>query len=70
MLRHALGGFMTYSDFKDEGRKLGPEPLERVVVYPDDTCNLQYTSGSTGHPKAAMLTHLYVLKIQAIIKDD
>jgi long-subunit acyl-CoA synthetase (AMP-forming) len=49
---------MTYSDLKDEGRKLGPEPLERIAVYPDDTCNLQYTSGSTGHPKAAMLTHL------------
>jgi long-subunit acyl-CoA synthetase (AMP-forming) len=69
MLRHALGGFMTYSDLQDEGRKLGPEPLERVAVYPDDICNLQYTSGSTGHPKAAMLTHLYVLTSQ-VVKED
>lgn len=60
MLRHTLGGFMSYSDVKKEGKKLGPEPLERarVAVYPDDTCNLQFTSGSTGNPKAAMLTHL------------
>ncbi|KAH8672882.1 hypothetical protein BGZ60DRAFT_485381 [Tricladium varicosporioides] len=63
MLRHTLGGYLTYSDMKDEGRRLGPEPLERarVGVYPDDTCNLQYTSGSTGHPKAAMLTHFNLL---------
>ena len=58
MLRHTLGGFMTYSDLKKEGKRLGPEPLERVAVYPDDTVNLQFTSGSTGNPKAAMLTHL------------
>jgi long-subunit acyl-CoA synthetase (AMP-forming) len=27
-------------------------------VRPDDVCNLQFTSGTTGSPKAAMLTHL------------
>lgn len=27
------------------------------TLRPDDVCNLQFTSGSTGNPKAAMLTH-------------
>ena len=27
-------------------------------VRPEDVCNLQFTSGTTGNPKAAMLTHL------------
>jgi long-subunit acyl-CoA synthetase (AMP-forming) len=27
------------------------------VVSPHDVVNLQFTSGSTGNPKAAMLTH-------------
>lgn len=26
-------------------------------LHPEDVCNLQFTSGSTGNPKAAMLTH-------------
>ncbi|CAG8975234.1 hypothetical protein HYALB_00011934 [Hymenoscyphus albidus] len=60
MLRHTLGGFLTYAHVKKEGKRFGPDPLmrARVAVYPDDTCNLQFTSGSTGNPKAAMLTHL------------
>ncbi|KAG9233850.1 hypothetical protein BJ875DRAFT_463155 [Amylocarpus encephaloides] len=71
MLRHTLGGFMTYSDLKKEGRRLGPEPLDRArrAVYPDDTCNLQYTSGSTGHPKAAMLTHFNLINNATSIGD-
>lgn len=27
------------------------------LVQPDDPCNIQFTSGTTGHPKAAVLTH-------------
>ena len=37
-------------------------PLEEVrrrasLVKPDDVCNMQYTSGTTGFPKGVMLTH-------------
>lgn len=28
-----------------------------LAVNPHDVCNLQFTSGTTGNPKAAMLTH-------------
>jgi acyl-CoA synthetase (AMP-forming)/AMP-acid ligase II len=30
------------------------------IISPHDVVNLQFTSGSTGNPKAAMLTHQYV----------
>ncbi|MBD0841373.1 o-succinylbenzoate--CoA ligase [Streptomyces sp. TRM68416] len=32
------------------------EPIDEPVV-PDDTCIIMYTSGTTGRPKGAMLTH-------------
>lgn len=60
MLRDSSTGFTTYSDLKVEGRSLPSSVLDRARerIYPEDVCNLQYTSGSTGLPKAAMLTHL------------
>ncbi|MES4908014.1 MULTISPECIES: long-chain fatty acid--CoA ligase [unclassified Streptomyces] len=35
------------------------EPIDEPVT-PDDTCLIMYTSGTTGHPKGAMLTHANV----------
>lgn len=60
MLRDSFTGFMDYRNLKELGRDIQSWVLERIQekVQPDDVCNLQYTSGSTGSPKAAMLTHL------------
>lgn len=60
MLRGSLDGFTTYNDFEAEGKGVPSAVLDIAIekVHPDSICNLQYTSGSTGQPKAAMLTHL------------
>lgn len=60
MLMGQLPGFITYADIRAYGERISSASLDyqHEKVHPDDVCNLQYTSGSTGHPKAAMLTHL------------
>ncbi|MCQ2179701.1 MAG: AMP-binding protein [Bacteroidales bacterium] len=49
-------------------------PLETVTgmaaeVSPDDVCNMQYTSGTTGFPKGVMLTHYNVINNGKCIGD-
>ncbi|KFX95684.1 hypothetical protein O988_05693 [Pseudogymnoascus sp. VKM F-3808] len=59
MIKGFLAGFPTYDELIDAGSLIPNEVLEaaRMHVAAGDVCNLQYTSGSTGQPKAAMLTH-------------
>jgi acyl-CoA synthetase (AMP-forming)/AMP-acid ligase II len=40
-----------------------------VAVEPVDLANLQYTSGTTGFPKACMLTHEYWLRLAALVAE-
>ncbi|PZG15128.1 CoA ligase [Nonomuraea aridisoli] len=41
-----------------------------VHINPDDVANFQYTSGTTGFPKACMLTHDYWLRCARIVADQ
>ena len=49
-------------------------PIEEVrrrasMVRPDDVCNMQYTSGTTGFPKGVMLTHRNIINNGKTIGD-
>ena len=49
-------------------------PVEEVYryaanIHPDDVCNMQYTSGTTGFPKGVMLTHYNVVNNGKCIGD-
>ncbi|CEL10960.1 hypothetical protein ASPCAL14067 [Aspergillus calidoustus] len=49
-----------YSAFTASGLSVFLNSVERKVQ-PDDVLNLQFTSGTTGSPKAAMLTHVNLI---------
>ena len=54
---------MTWDDFLAEGDKLADADFEqaRRTVKPQDLATFVYTSGTTGPPKAVMLTHSNVM---------
>lgn len=52
-------GFIGYEEFIQQAESI-PEHILDIfdgIISPYDVANLQFTSGSTGNPKAAMLTH-------------
>lgn len=59
MLRGPAEGYATYDDLIETGKLLPDEAYVEAArkVLPHQVCNLQFTSGTTGNPKAAMLTH-------------
>lgn len=56
------GAYPTYDELVKTGARMDYEMLHRAAakVLPHQVVNLQFTSGTTGLPKAAMLTHQYV----------
>jgi long-chain acyl-CoA synthetase len=59
LLRADSDGYTTYTDLLAQGSRVDPDRLHHAEtkVLPHLVCNLQFTSGTTGLPKAAMLTH-------------
>jgi long-chain acyl-CoA synthetase len=62
ILRGYYKDFPTYDEIISRGQSQAAHLLQdrEAELRPDDVCNLQFTSGSTGNPKAAMLTHRQV----------
>lgn len=63
ILRGEYSDFKTYNDVIKRGLEMPADALlnREDELNPHDVCNLQFTSGSTGNPKAAMLTHQYAI---------
>lgn len=63
-LKGSLGGTTdTWESFLARGEAVSKEELARAeaACRPDDPINIQYTSGTTGFPKGATLTHRNLL---------
>ena len=59
ILRGEHSNFPTYNNVIERGLSASSNALldRQAQLTSGDVCNLQFTSGSTGNPKAAMLTH-------------
>ena len=59
LIRGQFQDFLSYEGFRHEGEHVPEQILDIFdgITSPHDVANLQFTSGSTGNPKAAMLTH-------------
>jgi fatty-acyl-CoA synthase len=69
-LRHVVSiqerkgpGMRTWNEFLAGAERVSEAELDRIAatVSPNDVVNIQYTSGTTGFPKGAMLTHRNLL---------
>ncbi|KAK3361988.1 hypothetical protein B0T24DRAFT_584589 [Lasiosphaeria ovina] len=72
ILRGESEGHRTYQDVLADGTKASnPARLQDAErkVQPHLVCNLQFTSGTTGLPKAAMLTHHNIVNNARFIGD-
>ncbi len=64
-------GCLTFEEAMTRADLVPHEELARMAanVRPDDVCNMQYTSGTTGFPKGVMLTHYNVVNNGKCIGD-
>ena len=66
-----MDGCLEWDDFVARNTLVPLEEVNRraAEVKPDDVCNMQYTSGTTGFPKGVMLTHRNIVNNGKIIGD-
>ncbi len=64
-------GCLTFEEACSRAESVSMEELNARVrdIKPDDVCNMQYTSGTTGFPKGVMLTHRSVINDGKCIGD-
>ena len=64
-------GCLTFEEAMSRADSVSQEKLLSMAqrVRPDDVCNMQYTSGTTGFPKGVMLTHYNVVNDGKCIGD-
>ncbi len=64
-------GCLTFDQAMQRKDMVRPEQVAKMAaaVRPDDVCNMQYTSGTTGFPKGVMLTHYNVVNNGKCIGD-
>ena len=76
---NAPPGYLVWSSMIEAGREIQDSELQAIEkkLRTTDVINIQYTSGTTGFPKAAMLTHRnilmnawYVTGCQNVSEDD
>jgi acyl-CoA synthetase (AMP-forming)/AMP-acid ligase II len=60
-IEHVVNDSAAALVVRDTAELEGADPAEPVPVDPDDVAALLYTSGTTGHPKGAELTHRALL---------
>lgn len=66
-----MEGALEWNEMIEKGNEVPFEEVKRraSLVKPDDVCNMQYTSGTTGFPKGVMLTHRNIVNNGKTIGD-
>ncbi len=64
-------GCLTFEEAMRRADSVAKDVMDAMAarVKPDDVCNMQYTSGTTGFPKGVMLTHYNVVNDGKCIGD-
>ncbi len=67
----SMQGCLTWDEMLSRSSLVPREEVRRRAsqVKPDDVCNMQYTSGTTGFPKGVMLTHRNIVNNGKTIGD-
>lgn len=67
----SMDGCLTWEQMLSRASLVPREEVRRraSLVKPDDVCNMQYTSGTTGFPKGVMLTHRNIVNNGKTIGD-